>query len=105
MDFRFTEEQLMIAETARKLLADTCTPAQLRAMLSTGAARDAARWDALAETGLTMTMLPEAAGGLGLGEADFVLVAQAAGYAALPEPLVESAGIAAAVAGGNRPGA
>jgi alkylation response protein AidB-like acyl-CoA dehydrogenase len=95
MDFRFTEEQLMIAETARKLLADTCTPAQLRAMLSTGTARDAARWDALAETGLTMTMLPEAAGGLGLGEADFVLVAQAAGYAALPEPLVESAGIAA----------
>lgn len=95
MDFRFTEEQLMIAETARKLLADTCTSAQLRAMLSAGTARDATRWDALVETGLTMTMLPEDAGGLGLNEADFVLVAEAAGYAALPEPLVESAGIAA----------
>jgi len=94
MDFRFTEEQLMIAETARKLFADTCTSARLRAMLAEGKARDAARWDRIVETGLAATLLPEAAGGLGLGEADFVLVAEAAGYAALPEPLVESSGIA-----------
>jgi alkylation response protein AidB-like acyl-CoA dehydrogenase len=94
MDFRFSEEQLMIGETARKLFADTCTSAKLRAMLNEGTARDAARWAGIVETGLTATLLPEAAGGLGLGEADFVLVAEAAGYAALPEPLVESSGIA-----------
>ncbi|MCB5944351.1 acyl-CoA dehydrogenase family protein [Acidocella sp. KAb 2-4] len=95
MDFRFTEDQLMMAETARKLLADTATSAQLRTMLANGMARDDARWTKIVETGLTLTMLPEDAGGLGLTEADFVLIAEAAGYAALPEPLVESAGIAA----------
>jgi len=95
VDFSFTYEQLMIAETARKLLADTCSMAQLRAMLAEGIARETGRWAGLVETGLTATLLPEAAGGLGLAEVDFILVAQAAGYAALPEPLVESAGVAA----------
>jgi len=95
MDFSFSEEQLMIAETARKLFADTCASAQLRTMLTNGEARDAARWANIFETGLTATLLPEDTGGLGLAELDFVLVAEAAGYAALPEPLVESAGVAA----------
>lgn len=95
MNFSFSEEQLMIAETARKLFSDHCSSAQLRGMLTRGEARDNIRWAAIVETGLTATMLPEHAGGLGLAEVDFVLVAEAAGYAALPEPLVESGGVAA----------
>ncbi|GLR66071.1 acyl-CoA dehydrogenase [Acidocella aquatica] len=95
MDFRFTDDQLMMAETARKLFAATASSAQLRAMLAKEEARDEARWSTIAETGLTMILLPEMAGGLGLGEVDFALTAEAAGYAWLPEPLVESAGIAA----------
>ena len=95
MDFRFTEDQLMMAETARKLFTDTASSAQLRAMLAKAEVRDEARWSTIVETGLTLILLPEETGGLGLGEADFVLTAEAAGYAALPEPLVESAGIAA----------
>jgi hypothetical protein len=47
------------------------------------------------ETGLTLVLLPESAGGIGLAETDFALIAQEAGYVALPEPLVESAGVAA----------
>jgi alkylation response protein AidB-like acyl-CoA dehydrogenase len=104
VDFNFTEDQLMIAETARKLLAGTCSMAQLRAMLAEGAARDHARWAGLVETGLTATLLPEASGGLGLTEQDFILVAQAAGYAALPEPLVESCGVAAPLLAAIDPG-
>jgi alkylation response protein AidB-like acyl-CoA dehydrogenase len=95
MDFTFTEEQLMFAETAKTLLADTCTPAQLRELMAKGEARDQARWNAIVDTGLTLVLLPEAAGGLGLNETDFAPIAEAAGYAALPEPLVESAGVAA----------
>ena len=38
---------------------------------------------------------PEAKSGLGLALIDFVPIAEAAGYVALPEPLVEQAGIAA----------
>ena len=95
MDFTFSEEQLMFAETAKTLLADTCTPAQLRQQMDRGEARDEARWAAIVETGLTLVMLPEAVGGIGLSEVDFTPIAEAAGYAALPEPLVESAGVAA----------
>jgi alkylation response protein AidB-like acyl-CoA dehydrogenase len=95
MDFTFTEEQRMFADTARTVLADTCQSAQLRQMMASGAARGAARWRAIVETGLTLVLLPEAAGGMGLSETDFALIAEAAGYSALPEPLVESAGVAA----------
>ncbi len=95
MDFTFTEEQRMFADTARSVLADTCQAADLRRMMTSGAAREAARWNAIVETGLTLMLLPESAGGMGLGETDFALIAEAAGYFALPEPLVESAGVAA----------
>jgi len=51
-------------------------------------------------------LLPESAGGLGLAELDFALIAIEAGYAALPEMLAESAGVAmpmlAALAPGHR---
>jgi alkylation response protein AidB-like acyl-CoA dehydrogenase len=43
--------------------------------------------------GLAGALVPEAMGGLGLKAADFVLVAEACGYAGLPEPLVENAGV------------
>jgi len=105
VNFTFTEEQLMFAETAKTLLGDTCTPAQLRELMAKGEARDAARWNAIVETGLTLVLLPETAGGLGLAETDFAPIAEAAGYAALPEPLVESAGVAAPMLAAIDPGA
>jgi alkylation response protein AidB-like acyl-CoA dehydrogenase len=95
MDFTLSEEQLMFAETARTLFADTVTPDHWRRLMEAGESRDAARWQAIVDTGLTALLLPERAGGLGLAELDFALIAEAAGYVALPDPLVESAGIAA----------
>ena len=55
---------------------------------------DAARWATISEMGLPGMLAPEDAGGLGLGLADFIGIAEAAGYAGLPEPLVELAGMA-----------
>lgn len=95
MNFTFSDEQTMMADVARQLLTDTCDPAALRAQMASGAARDDARWAAIAETGLTGVLAPETAGGMGLSEPDFVLIAEAAGFVALPEPLVEHAGVAA----------
>jgi alkylation response protein AidB-like acyl-CoA dehydrogenase len=95
MDFTFSDEQMMFAETARTLFADSCTPDHWRKMMEAGAVRDDARWAQIVETGLTLVLLPESAGGIGLSETDFALIAQEAGYVALPEPLVESAGVAA----------
>jgi alkylation response protein AidB-like acyl-CoA dehydrogenase len=105
MDFTLSDEQLMFADTAKTLFADRCTPAQLRELMAANRPRDAARWGAIVETGLTLALLPEAAGGLGLNETDFAPIAESAGYAGLPEPLVESAGVAAPLLAAIRPDA
>ena len=105
MDFTLSDEQLMFAETAKALFGDTCTSERLREQMEKGLARDESRWRSIVETGLTLVLLPEAAGGIGLTEIDFAPIAEAAGYAALPEPLVESAGIAAPMLAAIDPGA
>jgi alkylation response protein AidB-like acyl-CoA dehydrogenase len=93
MDLTFTEEQTMAAEAVRRLLGDVCRPEDLRRTMETGDA-DPARWSALADMGLCGLLAPEVAGGLGLAPVDFVLMAEACGYAALPEPVVDHAGVA-----------
>jgi len=93
MDFRFAEEQQMMAETVRGLLADLCQPADLRRLMQSGDARDDIRWSALVELGLQGALVLEDKGGLGLGAADVVLIAEACGHAGLPEPLVENVGV------------
>ena len=95
MDFTLNDEQRMFAETAQTLFGDTCTPDHWRKQMESGDARDNERWNAIVETGFTLLLLPEDAGGLGLTELDFALIAEQAGYVALPEPLAESAGVAA----------
>ena len=95
MDFTLNDEQRMFAETAQTLFGDTCTPDHWRKQMESGEARDNDRWNAIVETGFTLLLLPEDAGGLGLTELDFALIAEQAGYVALPEPLAESAGVAA----------
>jgi len=95
MDFTLNDEQRMFAETAKTVFTDTCDSARLRQLMETDAPRDDARWEAVVENGFPLILLPESAGGLGLSETDFALIAEAAGYAALPEPLIESAGVAA----------
>jgi alkylation response protein AidB-like acyl-CoA dehydrogenase len=94
MEFRFTEEQEMTAEVVRSLLADLCQPADLRRLMANGQPRDEARWARIVEMGLAGALVPEASGGLGLLPVDFILPAEACGYAALPEPLVENTGVA-----------
>lgn len=95
MDFRFTEEQDMTAEVVRTLLSDLCKPADLRRLMASGEAMDGNRWDKIVELGLQGALVPEEKGGLGLAPVDFVQIAEACGYACLPEPLVENAGVAA----------
>ena len=124
MDFTFTPEQRLIASTFRKLADDLRAPAQFRAGLARRAGVEghagvqgrvgaeghagaegrvgakargdaaAEAWRRLVELGLAGVLAPESAGGLGLVDADFILVAEEAGRAALAEPLIEHAGIA-----------
>ena len=94
MDFRLTDEQEMLASEVGKLLAATCTGADLRRLLDSGEAIDRGRWGQILVMGLPGVMGPEEAGGAGLGAVEMALIAIACGHVALPEPLVEHAGVA-----------
>ncbi|MEE4143975.1 MAG: acyl-CoA dehydrogenase family protein [Halieaceae bacterium] len=94
MDFTFTEDQLLFQSSTREFLTGEVTPDRIRAGWETPDGRDPALWQQLAELGLTAITVPEAFGGLGMSELDFVLLAQECGYVALPEPLVHSALVA-----------
>jgi len=95
MDFTFTQDQLLFQASVRDFLIAEVTPARIRAAWETADGRDPALWQQLAELGLAGLCVPEEYGGLGMGELDFVLLAQECGYVALPEPLVHTAMVAA----------
>ncbi len=87
MEFRFTDEQEMIAETAKAFFAENATSERTRAAMTHGWGFDPALWQELGQTlGLTGAIFPEAHGGAGLGLVELASIAEAAGahVAALP---------------------
>lgn len=84
----------MMAGALRELTADVCAPGMLRALFDGHDGAGEERWQRLAELGLFAVLAPAGSGGLGLGDTDFVLLAEEAGRAALPEPLTEQAALA-----------
>jgi alkylation response protein AidB-like acyl-CoA dehydrogenase len=99
VDFAFSEEQDELRQGVRTVLDTECTPDALRAFEVADEARRtglaANRWSVLAELGAPALVVPEAAGGLGLSDVDLVGVLEEAGRACLPEPLLETAALAA----------
>ena len=93
MDFRFTDDQLTLAETVRDYLAGTHGPEVLR-RLDQGEKRDPAIWQGLVDMGLTGLLIPEEHGGLGMGLVEAALIAVECGRACLAEPLVDTAFVA-----------
>jgi alkylation response protein AidB-like acyl-CoA dehydrogenase len=99
VDFAFTEEQEALRAGVRAVLDVECSPDALRAFALTDEAGRAEasenRWAVLAELGAPALIVPEAAEGLGLSDVDLVGILEEAGRACLPEPLLETAALAA----------
>ncbi len=91
MDFTFTEDQLLFAESIKDFLRNEVTPDAIRLSWDTPTGRSDELWQKMVELGLTGMLVPEAQGGLGMREIDFVLIAQECGRVALPEPVVDTA--------------
>lgn len=94
MDFTFTEDQLLFRDSVKTFFQTEVMAESIRASWETETGRNPECWQRIAELGLTGMLVPEAQGGLGMNELDFVLLAQEAGRCALPEPLVEMAMVA-----------
>ncbi len=98
MRFAFTEQQLELRTAVRQVLDRECTTADLRAIVDShdhSAGRSAERWAVLSELGAPGVLVAEDRGGLGLTDVELVGVLEEAGWAGLPEPLAESAALAA----------
>ena len=90
MDFTFSDDQLLFQEEVKKFLVNEVTPEKIRALWETESGRSDDLWQAMASMGLTGLTVPEEFGGMGMNAVDFVLLAEACGFVALPEPLVET---------------
>lgn len=102
MRFAFTDDQLALRDAVRAMLAKECPPSVVRGAWPGGDVDAAAPvWAQLAEMGVLGVAVPEAVGGLGLDELAWVLLAEEAGRAALPLPLVDTVAVAAPVLAGD----
>ncbi|MEM6709914.1 MAG: acyl-CoA dehydrogenase family protein, partial [Pseudomonadota bacterium] len=86
MNFEFSEEQLLLRDQARGLLADVCSPAVVRRVLESDEMYAQDVWKTIAEMGWTATVIPEAHGGLGLSYYELAVIAEELGRAAAPVP-------------------
>ncbi|MGW3647020.1 acyl-CoA dehydrogenase family protein [Streptomyces sp. NPDC000878] len=101
MRFQLTEDQRALREGVRGLLAGRFGRERLRAAMEGDAPQlDRGLWRELGAAGFFSLRLPEAAGGVGLGLPEAVLVFEEAGRVLLPGPL-----IATHLAAGVVPGA
>jgi len=101
MDFAFTEEQRMIAETVGSFFSENATSERTRKAMA-GDGFDRELWTAFCQDlGLAGVGLPEAFGGAGLGMVELAIVAEAAGARVSAIPLLGLATASRAIAAGG----
>lgn len=87
MEFRFTDEQQMIRDTAEAFLRDVSTAEAVRAAMATEAGFDPALWQRIcAELCFQSITIPEAHGGMGLGYVELAAVLEPMGRFLLCSP-------------------
>jgi alkylation response protein AidB-like acyl-CoA dehydrogenase len=101
MEFAFTEEQAMIAETVKAFFAENATSERTRAAMETDGV-DHELWSSFcSELGLAGIGISEELGGAGLGCVELAIVAEAAGSHVAALPLLGLAAGARAIAAGG----
>lgn len=90
MDLSLTDDQELIASTARELLESRAATAGARAMDGDAAGYSAALWKEMVDLGWTGLAFPEEHGGVGGDFLDVCLLFEQLGYAQVPSPLLAS---------------
>ena len=94
MDFALTDEQQMLFDTTRRLIASEYDFAHRSRVLESEAGWSRESWRQFAELGLLAVDIAEEDGGIGAGAVGAMLVSQAVGEGLLLEPFLSSAVVA-----------
>ena len=84
------ESITMFRDSAADYIGATDQRQRVRALEDAGGGFDRKAWSQIAELGWLSILVPEEAGGLGLGVAEMAAIAQEAGRQLLPEPFVDA---------------
>jgi acyl-CoA dehydrogenase len=95
MNFDLSDEQKMLAEQARGLLAERSPFDRLRALIDSGAEWDEPLWRELGTMGFLGANIPEAFGGLGMSALDLGVISQELGRVNAAVPFFSSIVLAA----------
>lgn len=90
-----TEEEVMLADSARGFLDDAAPVSHLRGLRDAGQTHDAALWKSMAEMGWAGILVPEEAGGSDMGHAAASVLAGEMGKTLVSSPFIATAVIAA----------
>lgn len=91
MDFTFTDEQQLLADTVQRFVREHYTFEARREILNSDEGWSRAVWQELAGLGLTAINIPEEHGGLGAGPVETMLAMNAFGSGLLLEPFLSAA--------------
>ncbi len=94
MDFNFTEEQQLLADTVKRFVREDYPFEKRRQIVASPDGWSREVWAKLAELGLTALNVPEAHGGLNAGPVDTMLVMNALGEGLVVEPYLGAAVLA-----------
>jgi alkylation response protein AidB-like acyl-CoA dehydrogenase len=97
MQFGLSESQEFLRDSARKFFAGECPSTEMRRLMETDTAYDAALWSKLTHQGYTGIIFPESLGGVGLGKVELMLLMEEAGRALLPGPFFSTVVLAGSV--------
>lgn len=91
MDFNFTEEQQLLADTVKRFVREDYTFEKRREIINSAEGWSREVWSKLAELGLTALNVPEEHGGLNANPVDTMLVMHALGEGLVVEPFLSAA--------------
>jgi alkylation response protein AidB-like acyl-CoA dehydrogenase len=97
-NYGFGEDESMLKDSAQKFFADNCSPDKIHAQVAHDPSIDRPieciwdkdLWQQVVDLGWTAVCVPEAAGGIGMPLVAAVAIAEEAGKAAFPSPLLST---------------
>jgi len=90
VNFAFSEEQVMLRETARRFLDDKAGPDVVRALMETDSGFDEALWQEIAMQGWQSMTIPERYGGAGFSFMELAILMEEMGRSLFPAPYLSS---------------